>query len=96
MMFFCRKPLAKRTEIWFIRAEANGIGHRLLFEFMDPARKILMILLLGVSLAGLAGCATSDSDLGYSRKTIDDSSGDSSYHGWAAPPKEKDASQTSQ
>jgi len=60
---------------------------------MDFLLKILMIVLLGGLIIGQSGCATSDSDLGYNRKTVDDSSGDTSYHGWAAPPKEKDSSQ---
>ena len=55
---------------------------------MDSLLKILKLSLLGILILGPSGCATSDDDLDYTRKTIDNS-GDSSYHGWAAPPKEK-------
>ncbi len=48
-----------------------------------------MLLVLGAFMLGLSGCATSDEDLNYTRKTIDDSGGDNSYHGWSAPPQEK-------
>jgi len=56
---------------------------------MDSAFKILKLILLAVLIMGPSGCATSDEDLNYTRKTIDDSSSDNSYHGWSAPPKEK-------
>ena len=62
-----------------------------LFEFMDSLLKILKILLLATLVMGQSGCATSDDDLNYTRKTID-TSGDTSYHGWSAPPKEVDPS----
>jgi hypothetical protein len=55
---------------------------------MNSLLKILKVTLLGIFLIGQTGCATSDADLGYTRKTIDDSPGDNSYHGWTAPPKE--------
>lgn len=51
---------------------------------MDILLKILLLLAFPLLLAG---CATSDDDLNYTRKTIDNS-GDNSYHGWAAPPRE--------
>lgn len=57
------------------------------FQLMDSLFKIKIILLC-VILMGQSGCATSDSDLGYTRKTMDNSAGDNSYHGWTAPPKE--------
>jgi hypothetical protein len=56
---------------------------------MDSLSKILKLFMLGLLILGPSGCATSDDDLNYTRKTIDDSSSDNSYHGWAAPPKEK-------
>jgi len=55
---------------------------------MDSLLKILKIILLGTLLIGQSGCATSDADLDYTRKTMDDSSGDSSYHGWNSVPKD--------
>ena len=54
---------------------------------MDTLQKILKLILLGAVLIGPSGCATSDSDLDYTRKTLD-TSGDNSYHGWNNPPKE--------
>jgi hypothetical protein len=56
---------------------------------MDSLSKILKLAMLGLLILGPSGCATSDDDLNYTRKTIDDSSSDNSYHGWSAPPKEK-------
>ena len=60
-------------------------------EIMELLLKTLKLALLGLLLLGPSGCATSDEDLNYSRKTIDES-GDNSYHGWSAPPKEVDPS----
>ena len=56
---------------------------------MDSAFKILKLVLLAALITGTSGCATSNDDLDYTRKTIDDSSSDNSYLGWSAPPKEK-------
>jgi hypothetical protein len=56
---------------------------------MDLLLKTLKIVLLGLLLLSPTACATSDEDLNYTRKSLDDSGGDSSYHGWSAPPKEK-------
>jgi len=58
---------------------------------MDFSIKILNLLLFVLLAVNVSGCANSDSDLDYTRKTIDNS-GDSSYHGWSAPPKEVDPS----
>ena len=55
---------------------------------MDSLSKIQKLALLGILIMAPSGCATSDSDLDYKRNTIDNS-GDTSYHGWNAPPKEK-------
>ncbi len=60
-----------------------------LFKFMNSLLNFVKLLLLVAFVLGPSGCATSDSDLDYTRKTLDDSGGDSSYHGWSAPPKEK-------
>lgn len=49
--------------------------------------KFLGFVLLGTIVLGLSGCASSDSDLGYERKNLDNS-GDPSYHGWNSVPKE--------
>jgi len=59
---------------------------------MDSLSKLLKLLLLGLLIVNLPGCATSDEDLGYTRKTLDTSDTDNSYHGWSAPPKEVDPS----
>ena len=58
---------------------------------MNSLLNFMKLVLLAALIFGQAGCANSDSDLDYSRKTIDNS-GDSSYHGWSAPPKEVDSS----
>ncbi len=54
---------------------------------MDSLYKILKIVLLGLLVTNLSGCASSDDDLDYTRKTVD-TSGDNSYHGWNSVPKE--------
>ena len=55
---------------------------------MNSFLKILKLALLGILVMASSGCATSDEDLNYTRKTIDDSGSDNSYHGWNSVPKE--------
>ncbi|MCE0484604.1 MAG: hypothetical protein LV479_10250 [Methylacidiphilales bacterium] len=54
---------------------------------MKNAWKILILLLVSGIVLGQTGCATTDSDLSYTRKTLDNS-GDTSYHGWNSVPQE--------
>jgi len=45
-------------------------------------RRLALILGAAGTFATLTGCATSDSDLNYSREQATPASGDHSYHGW--------------
>jgi hypothetical protein len=67
--------------------ESGWLDRPVFYANMDFLFKILKVVLLGSLFLSQTGCATSDEDLDYTRKTVD-TSGDSSYHGWAAPPKE--------
>jgi hypothetical protein len=41
-----------------------------------------LVLFAAALLVGLPGCATSESDLDYTRDKPSDNPGDHSYHGW--------------
>jgi len=51
--------------------------------------KLLKLILLGTLVLVQSGCATSEQDLGYKPYSKEyTTSGDTSYHGWDAPPPE--------